>query len=187
MRPSRKDELIDKALEIFYRDGFHATGMDKLVHETGISKTSMYKYFATKEDLILATLERRHEQFTALLTEGPAARADTPKGQLMASFDTLQEWIASDGFNSCMFIKASSEFQDPSHPIHQMAATHKRALTEHMANLARKAGAKEPEALARQLMLLKEGAIVTAHIQGKAFAAPDAKDAARTLINLACP
>ncbi|MFC4347134.1 TetR/AcrR family transcriptional regulator [Kordiimonas lipolytica] len=187
MRASRKDELIDKALEAFYRDGFHATGMDKLVAETGISKTSMYKYFRTKEDLILATLERRHERLTALLVDGPAARADTPKGQLVASFDALQEWIAGDDFNSCMFIKASSEYQDPSHPIHQAAAAHKRSLTDHLASLARRAGAKEPETLARQLMLLKEGAIVTAHIQGKAFAAPDAKDAARTLINLACP
>jgi len=187
MRPSRKDELIDKALEVFYRDGFHATGMDKLVAETGISKTSMYKYFRTKEELIQATLERRHEHLTGLLVDGPAARADTPKGQLLASFDALQEWIASDDFNSCMFIKASSEYQDPSHPIHQISAAHKRALTDHMTGLARKADAKEPEALARQLMLLMEGAIVTAHMQGKAFAAPDAKDAARTLINLACP
>ncbi len=187
MRPSRKDELVDKALEVFYRDGFHATGMDKLVAETGISKTSMYKYFRTKEELILATLERRHTNLMALLADASDARADTPKGQLLASFDALQEWIASDEFNSCMFIKASSEYQDPAHPIHQASAAHKRALTEHMADLARKAGAKEPEALGRQLMLLKEGAIVTAHMQGKAFAAPDAKDAARALINLACP
>ena len=187
MRPNKRDELVSKALKVFYRDGFHATGMDKLVAETGISKTSMYKYFRTKEELILATLARRHDQLTIMLTEGPAARANTPKGQLLASFDTLQEWIAGDDFNSCMFIKASSEFQDPSHPIHQAAAAHKRALTDHLASLARRAGAKEPETLARQLMLLKEGAIVTAHIQGKAFAAPDAKDAARTLINLACP
>ncbi|NVJ71424.1 MAG: TetR family transcriptional regulator [Alphaproteobacteria bacterium] len=186
-RPSKQEELVEKALKIFYRDGFHATGMDKLVEETGISKTSMYKYFRTKEDLILATLELRDQQFRDMMTTRIEALADTPKGKLVACFDTLQEWIASDAFNCCMFIKAASEYQNPSHPIHAIAAKHKNTMTTYMAGLARDAGVGDPEGLARQLMLLKEGAIVTAHIQGKAYAAPDAKDAARILIEHACP
>ena len=63
MRPTKRDELVQKALQAFYRNGFHATGMDMLVDETGISKTSMYKHFRTKEDLILAVLRLRDEQF----------------------------------------------------------------------------------------------------------------------------
>ena len=69
MTASKKEELIDKALEVFYREGFHATGMDRLVAVTGISKTSMYKHFKTKEDLILATLERRHKYLKALIID----------------------------------------------------------------------------------------------------------------------
>jgi AcrR family transcriptional regulator len=187
MRPSRRDELVEKALEIFYRDGFHATGMDKLVAETGISKTSMYKYFRTKEDLILATLRLRDETFRNPMVRQVEAMAASPKEQLLAAFQTLHDWIMSDEFNSCMFIKASSEFQSPSHPIHAAAAEHKRLVTRYMAELAAAAGASNPDSIARQLMLLKEGAIVTAHIQGKDFAGQDAKEAAKALIDLACP
>lgn len=187
MRPSKRDELVQKALTIFYRDGFHATGMDKLVAETGISKTSMYKHFRTKEELILATLRLRDEQFRNDMVRKMEALADTPKGRLLASFDTLHDWIMSNEFNSCMFIKASSEYQDPKHPIHAAGAEHKRLLVNYLADLARKAGAEDPDRLGRQLMMLKEGAIVTAHMQGKTHAGDDAKAAARILVNNACP
>jgi AcrR family transcriptional regulator len=186
MSASKRDELVEKALEVFYREGFHATGMDRLVAVTGISKTSMYKHFRTKEDLILATLKLRHEQFRTLTTKRDLPVGASPKEQLLASFDGLTDWLESDRFQSCMFIKASSEYQDPAHPIHQAAAEHKRALISHMEGLATAAGARAPDVLARQLMLLKEGAIVTAHLQGPVGVGEDAKAAAVILIEAAC-
>ena len=78
MRPTKRDELVQKALQAFYRHGFQATGMDMLVAETGISKTSMYKHFRTKEDLILAVLRLRDEQFRNWLYRRMEALADTP-------------------------------------------------------------------------------------------------------------
>jgi len=117
MRPNKRDELVSKALKVFYRDGFHATGMDKLVVETGVSKTSMYKHFRTKEDLIVAALRLRDENFRNWFFQRIDEMAETPAEQILVSFDALKEWFEEDGFRGCMFIKAGAEYQDKDHPI----------------------------------------------------------------------
>ena len=185
MRPSKRDELVHKALTAFYRNGFHATGMDMLAAETGISKTSMYKHFRTKEELILAVLRLRDESFRNWMYRRIEELADTPREQLIAMFDALEQWIEEPGFQSCMFIKASSEFQQPDHPIHRQSADHKRMLETHVIGLAQRAGYKDPATVARQLLLLVEGAIVTAHLGHTARPANDAKQAAIALLDSA--
>ncbi len=182
MRPTKRDELVQKALATFYRNGFQATGMDRLAVETGVSKTSMYKHFRTKEELILAALRLRDEQFRNWLARRLEVLADTPRGQLLALFDVLGEWFRQEGFRGCMFIKASAEYQEPDHPIHAQSAEHKRLLFVHLRKLAEAAGASDPAALARALLLLEEGAIVTAHLGYTDDPAGDAKAAARVLI-----
>jgi AcrR family transcriptional regulator len=186
MRPSKRDELVRKALDVFYQDGFHATGMDRLSAETGISKTTMFKHFHTKEELILAVLRLRDENFRNWL-QRRMEDAPTPKDRLLAMFDALAEWFATPGFRSCMFIKAASEYPDPAHPIHAQAAQHKRLLFLQIEKLARAAGAEDPAALARTLLMLKEGAIVTAHLGHEANPAGTARAAAQTLLSAALP
>ncbi|WP_164659605.1 TetR/AcrR family transcriptional regulator [Tropicibacter sp. Alg240-R139] len=185
MRPSKKDELVSKALEVFYRDGFHATGMDKLVVETGVSKTSMYKHFRTKEELILAALDLRDTNFRTWFLTRVAELADTPEGQLIAGFDALAEWFEEDNYRGCMFIKACSEFQEVDHPIHQQAARHKQILLDHLTGLAQAAGAKDPDCLGSQMLLLKEGAIVSSVLISSGAPARDAKAAAQVLLDSA--
>lgn len=191
MRPNKRDELVRKALDVFYRNGFHATGMDKLVSETGVSKTSMYKHFRTKEDLILAVLRLRDENFRHWLYRRIEELSDTPRDQMLALFDALSEWFTKPEFRGCMFIKASAEFQEINHPIHAQSAAHKQILQDHFSEVAEAAGANDPRLLARQLLLLKEGAIVSAVLaRGGGLAgdpAADAKEAARGLINLQIP
>jgi AcrR family transcriptional regulator len=182
MRPNKRDELVRNALEIFYRNGFHATGMDMLVRETGVSKTSMYKHFRNKDELILAVLRLRDEHFRNWLYRRIEETADTPGEQLLALFDVLKEWFALPGFRGCMFIKASAEFQEPQHPIYVQAAEHKRMLGEYFSALAMKAGAENPRDLSAQLMLLKEGAIVLAAMGVNRESADDAKKAAQVLL-----
>ncbi|NMM44080.1 TetR family transcriptional regulator [Rhodospirillaceae bacterium KN72] len=182
MRPSKRDELVQNALTIFYREGFHAAGMDLLSAETGISKTTMFKHFRSKEDLILAVLKLRDEQFRTWLFSR-MEEAETPKGQLLALFDALGEWFAEPEFRSCMFIKAASEYPDPAHPIHAQAAEHKRLLFGQVEKITAQAGADDPAALARMLLLLKEGAIVTAHLGHEKDPAKDAKAAAAALLS----
>jgi AcrR family transcriptional regulator len=186
MRPSKRDELVRKALEIFYREGFHATGMDLLAAETGISKTTMFKHFRSKEELILAVLRLRDQDFRIWLFRR-MEEAGPPRDQLSAMFDALGEWFAMPGFRSCMFIKAASEYPDPRHPIHAQATEHKRLLFRQLHRIAADAGARDPAALARVLLLLKEGAIVTAHLGHERDPAGDAKSVAETLLAEALP
>jgi AcrR family transcriptional regulator len=185
MRPTKRDELVDKALRTFYANGFHATGMDRLVAETGISKTSMYKHFRSKEALILATLQLRDQQFRDWLFRRMAALGRTPGEQLLAAFDAVGEWCSEPGFRGCLFVKAVAEFQEPNDPIHAQAAAHKALLLEHFRSLAAAAGAVHPAQLARQLLILKEGAIVAAQVEGCREAAAQAKAAAATLLDCA--
>ncbi|RAI00763.1 TetR family transcriptional regulator [Acuticoccus sediminis] len=181
MRPQKRDELVRESLKIFYREGFHATGMDRLAAETGISKTTMFRHFRTKEDLILAVLRLRDEEFRNWLFRR-MEQAGRPRAQLLAMFDALGEWFASPGFSSCMFIKAASEYPSRSHPIHAQSAEHKRLLFQRVERIAKAAGAPDPAGLARGLLLLKEGAIVTAHIGHEKDPAADARRIAERLM-----
>ena len=182
MRQTKRDELVRKALDTFYRNGFHATGMDMLAAESGVSKTSIYKHFRTKEDLILAALRLRDENFRNWLFRRMEELGDTPTEKLLAIYDALEEWFGETGFRGCMFIKASAEYQEPDHAIHAQSAEHKRLLFEHFAVLAAEAGAPDPQSLAQQLLVLKEGAIVMAVLGRGRGAARDARKAAETLI-----
>lgn len=186
MRQTKRDELVRKALETFYRNGFHATGMDMLAQESGISKTSMYKHFRTKEDLILAALRLRDENFRNWLFRRMEEIGETPKEKLLAIYDALAEWFNERSFRGCMFIKASAEYQDPEDAIHVQSAEHKRLLLEHFAELTAQVRAASPQDLAQQLLLLKEGAIVMAVLGRGPAAARDAKAAAERLIEVEC-
>lgn len=187
MRHTKRDELIQKSLQVFYTNGFHATGMERLVAETGISKTSMYKHFRTKEDLIMATLRLRDETFRNWLFRRMEDIGKTPQDQLLAMFDALGEWFVTQDFRGCMFVKAASEFQEQTHPIHQQSAAHKHLLERHIIILANQAGLRDPERFARQLLLLKEGAIISAHLGHTKDSASDAKEAAAALLAIAKP
>lgn len=187
MRPSVRDELVSKALDAFYSKGFHVTGMDRLAEETGISKTTMYNHFRTKEDLIAATLQLRHERFRDWLVRRVESAADDPRDRLLAIFDALGEWFRAPDFCGCMFMKAAAEYPAMAHPIHLQATEHKQDLADFVAGIARQAGAQGPDALARRLVLLMEGAIVTTHIGRTGDHAEDAKVAAGVLIDDAFP
>ena len=182
MSASKRDELVNKALKAFYQGGFHAIGMDRLAKETGVSKTAIYKHFRTKDELILATLRLRDEQFRNWMMRRIESLASDPKDQLMAIFDALAEWFEEPDFKSCMFIKASSEYQDRTNPVHAISGEHKRLVRAYFEDIARKAGANDPEDLARQLLLIKEGAIVLAHLHDAEDIANDARRTAAILI-----
>ncbi|MGJ8537990.1 MAG: TetR/AcrR family transcriptional regulator [Parasphingopyxis sp.] len=187
MSASKRDDLVQNALKVFYQGGFHAIGMDRLARETGVSKTAIYKHFRTKEELILATLRLRDEQFRNWLRRRMEALATEPRGQLLAIFDALAEWIEEPGFRSCMFVKASAEYQEKGHPIHATAAEHKRLLAAYFTEIAQKAGATEPAKLAQQLLIIKEGAIVLAHLHQGDNVATNAKALAQIVIEQALP
>ena len=186
MRPSKRDELVRQALEIFYREGFRATGMDLLAAETGISKSTRFKHFHSKEELILAVLRLRDQDYRNWLFRR-MEQAGPPRAQLLAMFDALAELFAQREYRSCIFIKAGSEYPDPSHPIHAQATEHRRLLFLRLREIAAAAGADDPETVARALLLLKAGAMVSAHLDREADPAGNAKAAATTLLEAALP
>lgn len=182
MSASKRDQLVEQALKAFYRGGFHAIGMDKVAADSGVSKTSIYNHFRTKDELILATLKLRDTNFREWFVGRINALSSTPKAKLSAIFEALHEWFKEPEYSGCMFVKASSEFMDRTDPIHKASAAHKRVLLEYFTTLATDAGARRPKDLAGQLLILKEGAIVMAHLDDPDQVADSAKMAAQSVI-----
>jgi len=185
MASTRKDHLVETALKLFYEQGYHATGIDKILAAAKVAKMTLYNHFKSKDELILATLYLRDRRFRDWLREEVEMRAESPSERLLATFDVMADWVRRPEFHGCMFMKAAAEFGDPSDPIHQAAAEHKRQVYDFLLELAEESGTHRPRELAAQLMLLIEGAVVTSQIDPQAPAARQAKKAAQTLITTA--
>lgn len=182
MPSTRRDILIDTALELFNQGGYHAVGIDKILAKSGVAKMTLYKHFRSKDELILAALSRRDERWLNWLREAVANRATSPLARLLAVYDVLSEWFEAPDFNGCMFIKAAGEFSEAENPIHAVCAEHQRRLFDYLRDLAAAAGAPRPAKLARQLMLLAVGAIVVTQVNGAVDAAAQARQTAQVLI-----
>ena len=185
MASHRREHLLDTALSLFRTDGFHATGIDKILATAGVAKMTLYNHFRSKDELILAAPRRRDESFRNSFMRDVERRATKPRGRLLALFDALGHWLASDGVAGCMFINAAAEFSGIADPIQGAAAEHKRLVAGYLAGLAEEAGAKDPERLAFELSLLLDGAIVCAHVCSVSDAAARAQAAAEVLIDTA--
>lgn len=183
MGKSKRDHLVDVALALFLKEGFHATGIDRILKEAGVAKMTLYNHFKSKEELVLAVLDRRDENFRDWLVETTEARTTPGKKRLLALFDSLEEWFAQDGFRGCMFINAAAEYLDADDLPHESARRHKMLIRDYLRELCEEADVNRPSDLADHLMLLMEGAIVMAHVCGEAKAAQTAKQAAASLLS----
>lgn len=181
MSSDRRAHLIDTALRLFKKDGYHATGIDRILAESGVAKMTLYNHFKSKEELIKAALQRCDAEHRAWLVREVEQRAKSPRRQLLALFDAYEGWFR-ESFEGCAFIKAACEYSPPGDPIHQVAKEHKGHLLEYIRELCAKAGARQPDVLARQLFLLLEGALVTAFMNDDASSARAARAAAETLM-----
>lgn len=186
----RRAHLVETALKLFYRNGFHATGIDTVLAESGVAKMTLYKHFKTKEDLIIAALKHGEEAWMKWFSLTVERLGRTPRGRLLAVFDALGRWFRCEGtgdteFCGCTFINVAGEYTDPRHPVHAVAAAQKRRVRAYLTGLARAAGARDPAALGQHLALLAEGAVVQAHVAGDRGAAARAREAAAVLVGAA--
>ena len=181
-RSSLRERILDAASELFYRHGIRAVGVDTLIARSGVAKMSFYKYFASKDALVVAFLTRRDERWRAWLRAAVERRATEPRARLLAVFDTLDEWFRSPEFRGCAFVNAASELADRAHPAYRAVVEHKQRVEAYLRELAHASGVRDPEALARRLLLLMDGAIVTAQIAGTPGAAREARAVAAALI-----
>ncbi len=184
-RASRRDELVETALDLFYRHGFHATGIDRILAEAGVAKMTLYKHFRSKDELIVAALMLRDARFRAWFGAAVERAARSPKKRLIAVFAALEEWLAAPGFQGCPFINAAAEYGDANDPVHRAAAEHKAAMRAYLHDLAADSGADDPDELAGQLLMLVDGATVAMQVEGDAKAARRARRVAKALIKAA--
>lgn len=166
MPPSRRNELIDAAMNVFYRHGFHNTGLDMVLAESNISRMTLYNHFKSKDELIVAALQRRDEIFRSNMMQYIQSLPAAPMKRLLGIFDWHEQWFTGKNFHGCMFINASAEFTDPKDPVRKVAAQHKASVLRFLTERCEMANLKRPAELAQSLNLLLEGAITTAHITG---------------------
>jgi len=175
------DHILRVAGALFFREGIRAVGIDRIIGEADIAKATLYRHFSSKEDLVLAYLQDRHER----VMEGLAASAAEHSGareRLAAIFDRLAEKAEDKAFRGCAFALAVAEHGD-SEKIVALARLHKQAMAEALLALARDAGVAEPQAIGRHLVLLYDGALARRAVLGTPQPMHDAKDAALALID----
>ncbi len=184
----KRELLIKTALALFYRHGIHAVGINEVLQQAGVAKKTLYSHFAGKDELVVATVAYRDAIFYQWL-EVRLAKGRSAKGIVDALFDALDDWFhdrveALQAFRGCFFIKAAAEYSDTDHPIYRQCRQHKqRVMALLAASLRPYSGNKKAAGIvAEQLALLKEGAIILAHVQGDKAAARKAKRAARMLL-----
>jgi len=180
-KPAARERVLEAANRLFLRDGFRAVGIDTIIAEAGVAKMTLYAHFPSKDDLIVAYLERANEQFWEWL-DGASAGVDDPRARLLAMFDAVGKLANSPRCLGCTFQGTAAEFPDPEHPGHRVALAHKQAVRARLRTLAEHAGLREPDDLADQLLLLMDGAWVAARMFGPRNPGAQVAAAARALI-----
>jgi AcrR family transcriptional regulator len=176
--------IADQAAELFHQRGITATGVEAMSRAAGISKRTLYERFGSKAGLVAAAFDVRDLPVFESYTKA-AERADTPRDQLKQLFAELEACIRSPDFRGCPFTSAASELADPDHPAHPVIRRHKERLRRWMLTRARAAGAADPAKLARQLMVVFDGALVQSLVHRSAQPARDARELAEALVDAA--
>ena len=178
-----RDRILSTATDLFQTRGINSTGVDTIVAEAGTTKMTLYKYFHTKEALILEVLRKSQTDFQTWLENQFSARSGKPADKIQQLFDFIEEWVNSPSFLGMGFIKASAEFPDEQNPIHQLSSQQSKDFRQYIAQLATEADIKDADGLALQLSLLFEGAVQAEQMQRGSGAIKYAKQAAKILID----
>ena len=185
----KREQLVSVAFDLFYRYGVHATGINRVIAESGVAKKTLYNYFASKEELIAATVDYRDRQFFNWI-EKRILEASEGRDRLYAMFDALDDWFNERDkqvypFHGCYFINVSAEFSDAHHPIHQQCASHKKAMLDLIRKYTSKIFSDEKTVVetSEAIAILKEGTIVQAHVMGDLQSAIKAKAVIEILLD----
>jgi AcrR family transcriptional regulator len=177
-----RERLVATAYDLFHENTLNTVGVDRIVAEADVAKTTLYRHFPSKDDLVVSVLERHQDVWMADWLEQVVARTEGPPGaQLLALFDAFDEWFRRDDYQGCLFVRALLETRDLESPVCSAAVaglTNVRALIR---KLAEAAGARDPDAFALQIQLLLMGSTVAA-VSGELDAARHARDAGLLLL-----
>ena len=182
-RLSARERLLAAANDLFYKEGVHTVGIDRIIEQAGVAKASLYNTFGSKDELVRAYLETRYANVTARIMQA-VERYDTPRERLLAVFEGQGELFAQPDYRGCAFARASAE-SHPGDAAEQAAEGYRRWVRTLLTELAAEAGAPEPEVLARQLQLLYDGSGQSARMDHDPAAATGARVAATILLDAA--
>jgi len=185
-RQSARDKILDTAFRLFYARGPRGAGIDTVVAESGVAKTTLYKYFPRKDDLVLAYLDKVDQTWFGQLRAAARAAGDDPRDQMVGLFDALASACRRDGYHGCAFINTAAESESGS-DVHARTVEHKTVVRAWVADLARRAEATDPDLLARQLTVLLDGGLSGGVLDADPATPAAAKAAARVLVDAACP
>jgi len=180
-RPARQ-RLLAAADELFYEEGVHTVGIDRVIERAGVAKGSLYYTFGSKDELVRAYLTHRHEARRDRIVARLAGQ-ESPREQILAIFELLEELYAEPGFRGCAFLNASAEAQAGS-AAEQVCETSRAWVQELFVGLAEQLNASNAHTLGRQLVMLYDGATVAAQLDKDPSVASDARAAAATLIDM---
>jgi AcrR family transcriptional regulator len=182
-KPTARERLLAAADELFYAEGVHTVGIDRVIERAGVAKASLYSTFGSKDELVRAYLQGRQEaRRVRILTA--LERFGTPREKLLGIFDILAEAAAKPEYRGCAFYNASAE-STPGGVVQELSDSSRAWTRDLLAQLARDAGAKDPGALAAQLVILYDGSNVGARMDGSPASAGIAQTIATTLLDAA--
>jgi AcrR family transcriptional regulator len=178
-----RQRILDTAYELFSRRGIRAAGVDEVISRAGVAKATLYKHFPSKDDLVLAFLDRREQLWTREWVEAEARRRGaTPEERLLAIFDLFDEWFRRPDFEACSFINVLLEMHDRNHPLGRASAIHLENLRSIVRALGEEAGLRDPDGFAHSWGIVMKGSIVAA-AEGDLEAAQRATRIARLLLD----
>lgn len=181
---STRDKLINAANDLFYDQGFHAVGIDQIIDRVGVTKTTFYNHFESKDDLVIAVLQERDRiDFTEWMKIMHQRGGEDPRARILSLFDLLEDWLADPNFKGCMFLRAETEYPSPNDPVHQAAMVHSQNIFDALRKQSELAGAPNGAALAGQLMMVLGGAILTRQTSGLIDRARTARSTAGVLVD----
>ena len=177
-----RDRILRTASALFYQRGVRAVGVDLVVEEAGVAKTSLYRHFRTKDDLIAAFLQREDEDFWNRWSRVTELHKTDPVAELEAHLDWIAERVGRPNYRGCPQLNVAAEFPDSDHPARRVASAHKKELRRRLNGIAERLRVKRPDELAGQLSLLINGAFVSSQILSPGEAAPLLRATAHALI-----
>jgi AcrR family transcriptional regulator len=180
---SARDRLLSAADELFYAEGIHTVGIDRVIEQAGVAKATLYSAFGSKDGLIRAYLEARFEDRKDRITRALEQLA-TPRERILGVFGVLGRTCAKPDFHGCAFMNASAE-SPPGGTVQELSDMSRAWTHALFLDLARQAGAQDPERLARQLVQLYDGAIISARMDRDSDAATTAKETAAAIVDAA--
>ena len=154
------EKVLSTASRLFYANGVRAVGIEWIVAESGVAKTSLYRHFQTKDELVAAFLEREDLEFWQQW-DGVVVAAANPKAELMSLLDWIGKRVSRDGYRGCPQINVAAEFADPEHPARRIRRRHKVAMLERLRDIVGRIGVTRPDDNAVQLSLLIDGAFTS--------------------------